>query len=43
MKVLIAGMGRSGRSVYDFLINKGYELEFIKDEILNSKFKLTEI
>ena len=42
MKVMIAGMGKSGRSAYDFLTNKGYVVEFINDEILNSKFELTE-
>ena len=36
MKVMIAGMGKSGRSAYDFLTNKGYVVEFINDEIFNN-------
>ena len=42
MKVLIAGMGKSGRSAYDFLTNRGYDVSFVSDEILNSKTELLE-
>ena len=42
MKVLIAGMGKSGRSAYDFLTAKGYDVEFIADEVLNSKTEILE-
>lgn len=37
MKVLIAGSGVSGRSAYDFLYNKGYDVEFADEKILNAK------
>ncbi len=43
MKVLIAGSGKSGRSAYDFLKNKGYAVEFVRDEVLNSKFEIKEV
>lgn len=42
MRVLIAGSGKSGRSAYDYLKNKGYDVDFFKDEVLNSKIKLDE-
>ncbi|MBQ4541647.1 MAG: UDP-N-acetylmuramoyl-L-alanine--D-glutamate ligase [Clostridia bacterium] len=42
MKVLIAGMGKSGRSAYDFLTAKGYDVEFVADEVLNSKTEILE-
>lgn len=38
MKVLVLGTGISGRSAYDFLLKKGYEVEFAKNEDINSKY-----
>lgn len=37
MKVLIAGSGKSGRSAYDFLFNKCEEIDFVDENLLNSK------
>lgn len=36
MKALIVGSGVSGRSAYDYLKNKGYQVEFAKSEDLKS-------
>ena len=38
MKVLVLGTGISGRSAYDFLLKKGYEVEFAKNEDINAKY-----
>lgn len=35
MKTLIAGYGKSGKSAESFLKSKGYEVEVLKEEILN--------
>lgn len=35
MKILIAGYGKSGKSAEDFLKSKGYEVDVLKEEILN--------
>lgn len=37
MKVLIVGSGKSGRSAYDYLEKQGFEVEFAKEEIVNSE------
>ena len=42
MRVLIAGMGKSGRGAYDYLLNQGYNVDFVSDKILNSKFEINE-
>ena len=36
MKALIIGSGVSGRSAYDFLKNKGHQVEFAKEEDLKT-------
>jgi len=42
MKVLIAGKGISGKSAYNFLKEKGYEVDYIDDEFLSNNSKIVE-
>lgn len=35
MRVLIAGIGKSGRSAYDYLFKKGFKVEFADEKIIN--------
>lgn len=42
MKVLIIGDGISGKSAYNFLISKGYEVEFAKEDDINSGNKFSK-
>lgn len=40
MRVLVLGSGVSGRSAFDYLMKKGYKVEFVKEEYLKENFVL---
>ena len=39
MRVLVLGSGVSGRSTVDYLMKKGYKVEFVKVEYLKEQLK----